>query len=252
MPLLIGAAVASVGMGAYKMYKGKQQEKAGEQALKGLSKPQYQIPDEIKQNLKESELRALEGLPSAQKAEYVKNIQRGQERALQSQADRKGGLLGIQAATQQATDAFTNLTSMDAQARAMNQQQLQQNRMVMAQEKAKQYGEAKDYYQQDLQSAQAMIGAGQQNFMGGLDTIAGSALTAGTAFMGAGSKDTGGTGGVGGAGAGAGAGLGSTGTGSSNSSGSYGGSSYSDKLNAATISANLMPFWQQIGSLGKI
>jgi hypothetical protein len=212
MPLLIGAAAGgllSAGMGAYKMFKGGKQEEAGRKAKASLIKPQYQIPEEIKQNLKESELRALEGLPAAQKAEYVKNLQRGQERALQAQADRKGGLLGIQAATQQATDAFTNLTSMDAAARAANQQQLQQNRMIMAQEKGKQYAERRGDYQQDLDSANAMIGAGSQNKMTGLDQMAGTALTLGTSMLGSGI-------GGGAKAAGAGAGLGSTGTGSSN------------------------------------
>lgn len=189
MPLLIatgvGAGISALS-GGVKMFKGKKQEEAGKKARAGLIKPQYQIPEEIKQNLKESELRALEGLPTAQKAQYVKDIERGQERALQAQADRKGGLMGIQAATQQATDAFTSLTSMDAQARAANQQQLQQNRMIMAQEKGKQYAERRDDYQQDLDSANAMIGAGQQNFMGGLDTIGATALTAGTAMLGSG------------------------------------------------------------------
>lgn len=186
MPLLIGSAAVSAGMGAYKMYQGHKQKKAGEEALKGLVKPQYQIPEEIKQNLKESELQALEGLPAAQKADFVQNIERSQEKALQSSAERKGGLLGLQAASQGATDAFTRLTSMDAEARAENQQNLQQNRMIMANEKAKQYGEQRDDYNRSVDSAQAMIGAGDQNFMGGLDTIGASALTAGTSFAGAG------------------------------------------------------------------
>lgn len=186
MPLLIAgiaSAGISAGMGAYQMYQGSQQEKAGKNAMKGLVQPTYQIPEELKKNLTESELRALEGLPTEQKMEYVKNIERSQQAALQSSADRKGGLLGIQQATNQATDAYTNLVSMDAAQRAANQAMVQQNRNAIAQAKDKQFDVKEGRYQQGLQSAQAMIGAGQQNFMGGLDTIAGSAIQAGGAFM---------------------------------------------------------------------
>jgi hypothetical protein len=186
---LIAASAITAATAGYKMYQGHKQKKAGEEAMKGIVKPQYQIPEEVKQNLKESELRALEGLPAAQKAEYVQNIERNQEKALQSSADRKGGLIGLQQASQGATDAFTRLTSMDAEARAENQQNLQQNRMIMAQEKAKQYDEKKDYYQQDLASAQGMIGAGSQNIMSGVDTIGAAANTVIGAKMGAGGED---------------------------------------------------------------
>ena len=171
------------------MYQGNKQKKKGEADMKNLVKPEYQIPEELKRNLKESELRALEGLPTEQKMEYIKNLERSQQTALQSQAERKGGLLGIQQSAQQATDAFTNLTSIDAQARAENQQQLQMNRNVMAQAKDRQFGFKEDRYQQGLQSAQAMIGAGQQNFMGGLDMIGGAAIQGATALVASGYFD---------------------------------------------------------------
>ena len=188
MAILASAAIGggiSLGMGAYKAYQGNKQQKAGEAAMKNLSAPDYQIPEEIKQNLKESELRALEGMPSAQKKEYVQNIDRQQQQTLQASSERKGGLLGIQASAQQATDAFTNLVSMDAQARAENQQQVQKNRLIMAQEKQKQFDIKEGRYQQGLASAQGMIGAGMQNKMGGYDQMAASAIQAGTAFAGA-------------------------------------------------------------------
>lgn len=182
MPLLIaGAASAGISaiMGGVQMYQGNKQKKAGEDALKNLNKPTYQIPDELRQNLKESELRALEGLPTEQKMEYVKNIERSQQQALQASAERKGGLMGIQQATSQANDMYTNLVSMDAAQRAANEAIVQQNRGVLANAKDREFGVKEDRYQQDLASGQAMVGAGNQNYMQGLDTIAGSVIQAG-------------------------------------------------------------------------
>jgi len=185
LAVTLGSAALSAGMGAYKAYQGSQQEKEGKAAMKGLSAPTYQIPKELQENLSESEIKALEGLPTAQKNEYIKNLERSQQAALNASADRKGGLLGVQASAQQATDAFTNLVSMDAQARAQNEQVVQQNRMALAEAKDRQFGVQEGRYQQGLQSAQSMIGAGMQNKMSGYDTIAASAIQAGTAFAGA-------------------------------------------------------------------
>jgi len=178
-----GSAAVSIGVGIYKSQQGKKQEKEGKNALKNLVAPNYQIPEELQKNLTESELRALEGLPTAQKNQYIQNVQRQQQETLNAAADRKGGLLGIQESARNATDAYTNLVSMDAEARVRNQQQVQQNRLAIADAKDKQFAYKKGRYQDGLQSAQAMIGAGEQNFAGGLDTIAGSALQAGSMLL---------------------------------------------------------------------
>ena len=181
-----GAATVSLGVGIYKHQQGKKQEKKAKREEKRLkdSRPEYTIPEELKRNLRESELRALEGLPTEQKKEYVRNLEKSQQGILQSQAERKGGLLGIQSATQQANEAFTNLVSMDAAARQVNQQTLQQNRLMMAAAKDKKFAFKEGRYQQDLQSVQEMYGAGMQNQAGGIDMMASSAMQAGQAFAG--------------------------------------------------------------------
>jgi len=185
---IAAAAIAAVGLGVgmYKMHQGNQQKKKAKREERRLkaNKPEYVIPEEIKRNLRESELRALEGLPTEQKKEYIRNLEKSQQGVLQSQAERKGGLLGIQSATQQANDAFTNLVSMDAAARQANQQVLQQNRLMMAAAKDKQFGFKEGRYQQELQSVQAMYGAGMQNQAGGIDMMASSAMQGGQAFAG--------------------------------------------------------------------
>lgn len=181
MPLLAAAGI-SAATGVYQMWKGGQQKNEGELAQRKLIKPTYVIPEEIKRNLTESEARALEGLPTEQKKEYVKNLERQQQQTLAAQAERKGGLLGIQQSAQMATDAYTNLVSMDAAARMANQDKLQQSRLNMAAAKEKELAFKEGRYQQGLQSAQAMQGAGMQNQMMGLDTIGSAAIMAGTYY----------------------------------------------------------------------
>lgn len=192
--LAIGGATAliSAGMGAYQAYEGGKQKEKGEKALKGLKAPTYEIPEEVKKNLSMAEQKALEGLPSEMKKEYVQNIDRQTQETLNASAERKGGLLGIQQSAQEATDAFTNLTSMDAAARAENEQKLTIARNQMAVEKQKQFEVKEGRYQGDLASAQAMIGAGSQNIMGGIDQIGGSILQGGAmAISGMGNKQGG-------------------------------------------------------------
>jgi hypothetical protein len=43
---------------------------------KNLTRPEYHIPPEIEKNMSEAELMSYYGMPDAQKAEYMQNIQR--------------------------------------------------------------------------------------------------------------------------------------------------------------------------------
>ena len=85
---------------------------------------------------------------------------------------------------QQETDAYTNLISMDAAARKESelrkQQAIGQARGSIAQAKNTEFDIANQNYQQQLQSAQAMQGAGMQNIMGGIQGLGSTALTLGS------------------------------------------------------------------------
>src|SRR3972149_6619012 len=181
MAVAAGVSLAGLAIQGIKWYQGNKQKKAGEQALKSLVKPTYQIPEELKQNLKESELRALEGLPTEQKIEYVRNIERNQQQSLWGASQLKSGLMGIQSSTSQATDAYTNLVSIDAAQRAANEAIVQRNRAALADARDREFGVIDGRYQQSLASGQAMIGAGLQNQMQAMDT-AGSIAMEGTGF----------------------------------------------------------------------
>jgi hypothetical protein len=163
---MIGAVIAgtqaAVGIG---------QAVAGYSKLKNLTRPEYQIPSEIEQNMSEAELMSYYGMPDAQKQSYMQNIQRGGQQALSGTADRKGGLGMVSAIQQNQQDSYSNLLSADVQQRMQNIQNAQNMRSVMAgyKDKAFQMNEMEPY-QQDYAEAQGLIGAGMQNFMGGLQS----------------------------------------------------------------------------------
>jgi hypothetical protein len=187
MPLIAAAAIGGITAGI-KGYQGYKQKKAGEKALKSLVEPTYQIPEEISQELSDAERMEVEGLSGQQKKEFVENIERSRTAALRSQADRKGGLLGIQGSMAAEADAYSNLVSMDAAARAESemrkQQRLSQARRAMAGAKEKKLAFQEGRYQEKLTSAQAQIGAGEQNIMGAIDTLGATGINLLTAGAG--------------------------------------------------------------------
>ena len=175
MPALIiagTAAAVQAGIGVAQYAKGVKD-------LKNLTRPEYHIPPEIEKNMTEADLMAYYGMPDAQKAEYQQNIQRAQQAATRGIADRKGGIGSIVAAQQQTQDAYTKMLSMDVQQRMANIQRAQQMRQTMAQykDKAWQINEM-DPYEQSYAEAQAMMGAGMQNVMGGIQSAGSMAMTA--------------------------------------------------------------------------
>lgn len=163
---MIGAVIAgtqaAIGIG---------QAVAGYSKLKNLTRPEYQIPSEIEQNMSEAELMSYYGMPDAQKQSYMQNIQRSGQQALSGTADRKGGLGMVSAIQQNQQDSYSNLLSADVQQRMQNIQNAQNMRSVMAgyKDKAFQMNEMEPY-QQDYAEAQGLIGAGMQNVMGGLQS----------------------------------------------------------------------------------
>lgn len=170
--MVIPAAVPLALGGAQALFGGIQAG-IGASKLKKLERPDYVIPEEIRKNLTESELMALEGLPAEQKQQYIQNIERSQQGALRSLSSRKAGLAGIPALMQSQSDAFTNLLSMDASQRLQNKMLAQQNRQTLAQYKDKAFDINKmQPYQERSAEAQALIGSGIQNLFGGLDQAA--------------------------------------------------------------------------------
>ena len=186
MPLLaVGAGVGLLGAGM-QFFGGRSQEKAGKKALANLKMPSTEIPQELLDQLSDAEKRQVMGLRPEQKAEFVKNMQRSKQEQLKRTSDLKGGLLGLQQSTSQEQDAFNNLISMDAAAyeqnRAAKEAAVNAARQNVAGWKQRQQDIAMQNYQQQVDAANAQIGAGQQNKFGAFGTLANTALGIGSAM----------------------------------------------------------------------
>lgn len=150
----------------------------------GLVRPEYEIPQEVQQNLTQAQLMALEGLPAEQKRQYIQNIQRSMTSNLAALTGRKAGLVGVSGLAQTEADAYGNLLGMDAQARQANQQQLMQQRALMGDQKALQWQiNQMQPYLQSYGEAQGLIGAGTQNMAQGSQELTKTATDVGTQLV---------------------------------------------------------------------
>jgi hypothetical protein len=117
-----GAAIsagAGLALGVGEYLWNKNQAKKDEK-----NRPKYEIPAEVGQGLSEAQRQALQGLPEAQKQQYLSNLQRGQAYSLGQSQSRKGGLAGIAALNENQNQGYANLLSQDAGARMANQKQV--------------------------------------------------------------------------------------------------------------------------------
>jgi hypothetical protein len=172
-----GQGLANMASGLIGGVTGLIQKGKGKRLLKAAGEqPLYQIPQEILRNQKQAELNAQEGLPSQQYNNAMKNIQRSQTNALSGAMDRRSALMALPRIQQQATDAYGNLDSQDAQARRQNQQTAYNvgNTTAQYRDKAWNTNELQPW-QRKYSYAQNLIGAGNQNFTSGLEKFVGGA-----------------------------------------------------------------------------
>lgn len=153
----LAAAAVSVGTYAYSEYQKSEADK---------NRPKLEIPKEVTENLTQAQQQALQGLPEEQKRQYIESIKGSTAGALASSQTRKGGLTGISGIQQQENKAYSNLASMDAQARAQNQRQLMVSRGEMADYKMQQFqvNEINPYYE-DIAFNQAQNANLSQNLV---------------------------------------------------------------------------------------
>ena len=120
-----GPVGAGIGAGAGLLLTGAEYLYNKNQAKKDeANRPKYNIPPEVAAGLNEAERQALQGLPDAQKQQYITNLQRGTAYGLSQIGSRKGGLAGLAALNEQQNQGYATLMSADAQARMQNQKQL--------------------------------------------------------------------------------------------------------------------------------
>lgn len=167
-----GAGIANIAGGLVGGITGLFQRRKANKMLKSLSRPTYAIPEEITRSQKMAEMAAQEGLPSAQYNKAMQNIQRQQSNALAGATDRRSALMALPKIQQAANDAALGLDVQDAQARMQNQRTLYGVSNTTAGYKNKQFEiNQMQPYQQQRDYAMSLLGAGNQNFTGGIDKL---------------------------------------------------------------------------------
>lgn len=161
------AGAATTAYGLHQYYKARKMEKDNK-------RPEYQIPQEVAQNLTQAQMDALEGLPAAQAQQFIQNIQRGSAFGMSQLGSRKAGLAGLATLNQQQQDAYGNLLSMDAQAVRQNKANLMNQRQVMAdyRDQAFQLNKLNPFYEKQAE-IEALKGAGIQNIGNSFQMAAG-------------------------------------------------------------------------------
>tara|TARA_Y100001937_G_C7122004_1_gene333083 strand:+ start:62 stop:1108 length:1047 start_codon:yes stop_codon:yes gene_type:complete len=167
------ATAAQVGYGIYQSQKGKRmEEEAGE-------RPDYEIPLAAQQALGTAELRSLRGMPGAVKSQMLQEMDRSRMASLRQVSDRRGGLGAVTQLEQQQQDAIQRMGVMDIEARERNIAALQEQRGIMAGFQERKRADELLSFEQEMQSAAAMKGAGIQNIAGGITSAATMAIPQG-------------------------------------------------------------------------
>ena len=176
----IGPAVqGTIGIG--QMAYGYGETLKAEATLEGLTRPQYEIPEEILQNVSVAERIALEGLPEQEKRNFVENIQRSTQTSGQLLQERGLGVAGVTAIAQQEQDAYKQLLGADVAAKREGQAAAATARTSLAGFREKEFdiNQFQPYMQTYLE-AQARLGAGKQTMMEGSNTFAESSANFGS------------------------------------------------------------------------
>jgi len=171
-----GIASGAATMAGVQAIKGKQ-----DQAKANKNRPQYDIPQEAYQNLDQATQQSLQGLPEAQKQQYLNNLQQASAYSLAQSSSRKGGLTGVAALNQNQIQGNQNLLSQDAAARMNNIHNVYAQRNQLADYKGQKFQLDKlNPYYENLAQKQARNAALFQN----LNNAAGIASFGGGKGMG--------------------------------------------------------------------
>ncbi len=167
-----GQGIPNIGGGIISGLTGFFQRRKAKKMLAGLQRPEYVIPNEEFENKRRAEIAANEGMPSQQYTNAMNSFQRNQAAALSSSLDRKSALMALPKIQQQTNDQMANLDAQDAVMRMQNQRTLYgiNSRIGQYRDKAFEINKMQPY-QRDYDYAMGLLGAGNQNLMGGLEKL---------------------------------------------------------------------------------
>jgi hypothetical protein len=166
----IGGAL-SIGSSLLGLLGGIGQKKRAKKMLAGLKDPGYVIPEEFQKNVAQAENMARTGLPSQEYNLASTNIQRGTQAGLRQLGRMSNPFAGIAGLARSQSDAFSRLDASNASARRQNLLGAMNARSAMAGQKLAQQQYAQQRYMDQVNQANALMGAGQQNTAGGLGAL---------------------------------------------------------------------------------
>jgi hypothetical protein len=166
----LGGAL-SIGSSLLGMLGGIGQKAKAKKMLAGLKDPGYVIPPEFPKNLGEAENMARTGLPSQEYNLASTNIQRGTQAGLRQLGRMSNPFAGISSLARNQIDAFAGLDASNAAARRQNMLQAWAARRDMGGQKLNQQQYAQQRYMDQVNQANALMGAGQQNTAGSLGAL---------------------------------------------------------------------------------
>lgn len=147
------------------------QKARGRKMLKSLKDPGYVIPEEFQKNLGQAENMARTGLPSQEYNLASTNIQRGTQAGLRQLGRMSNPFAGIAGLQRGQSDAFARLDASNAAARRQNILGAMGARRELAGQKLNQQQYAQQRYMDQVNQANALMGAGQQNTAGSLGSL---------------------------------------------------------------------------------
>ena len=202
------ALLGQAGFGISKLISGNKKKKEGELAANTaeVQEMALNLQNEREQKIQQGTMEALanqrmseisslqarydeaakEGIPEELKEQYLENIQGSQAQTLNANASRRGGLVGVAQADQNAVNAYKELLSMDASQKLANERtamSFQGNAIGQMDTYANrglnfQIGNQQQNYARDLSSnyadqdyAMALQGAGEQMMYSGAGQI---------------------------------------------------------------------------------
>lgn len=172
----VAQAAGNVSGGLLSGVVGYFQRRKAKKELAKLSRPQYDIPQEILKNQKLAEQQAAEGMPSQQYSNAMRNIQKTQNNLLAGAMDRRSALMALPKIQQATLDATSNLDAQDAGIAVQNKRNLINVGNTTAQYRDKAFDVNKmQPYNRDYNYYMQLLGQGNQNLLGGADRLLGGA-----------------------------------------------------------------------------
>lgn len=162
------AKAGQLGLGIYQMYKGNKLAKEA-----AAMQQDYKTPQVIEDSLTNAQIRALEGMPAAMKAEYLQNLQNSTQSGINALSDRKASISGVEGLLRNEQGSLMNLASQDASMKLGAEANLQGVQQNVAGYRDKEYDmNVFQPYMAKLGAAEAMKGAALQNTYGVLSSTA--------------------------------------------------------------------------------